>query len=201
MIIYRCTGAGMPDVAKQALIEKHYIGRIPSISHAFVAMDDIGLVGVVTFGVPPSRHLQKSACPANPDAVLELNRLWIDDRMPHGEASKLLSQVLRQLPAAIVVSYADTAAGHHGGVYRAANFNYAGWTDMERKTPRFDYVPTNGNHSRDAFRTGQFVRVRRKPKVRYWTITGNRREQRQLQKLAGWPRLNWKTAPPPMEAV
>ena len=138
-----------------------------------------------------------SACPSDPSRVLELNRLWIDDKMPRNTASTLVAAALKQLPPLIVVSYADTAAGHQGYVYRACNFFYAGWTDMERKTPRFDYVPRNGKHSRDAFRSNDFDRVRRKPKVKYWAVTGNRREQHDLMKLAGWPKLSWKELPPP----
>ena len=45
------------------------------------------------------------------------------------------------LPPRIVVSYADPLWGHYGYIYRALNFRYAGWTDMERKTPRYDYIP------------------------------------------------------------
>lgn len=189
--------------AKLALLEKHYLHRLPPISHMFLVVhtEEHGgpeIVGVLTFGTPPSRHLQQSACPANPHRVLELNRLWLDDRLPANTASAFIAHALSRLPPAIVVSYADTAAGHAGYVYRAANFFYAGWTDMERKTPRFDYVPDNGKHSRDAFRSGAFTRVRRKPKVKYWTVTGNRREKHELSKLAGWPKLSWKTNPPPV---
>jgi hypothetical protein len=103
------------------------------------------------------------------------------------------------LPPRIILSYADTAEGHAGYVYRAANFHYSGWTDMERKTPRFDYVAP-GKHSRDAFRNGFTHKVRRKPKVKYWTTTGTRRDRKQLEKLCAWPKLNWKTNPPPVNA-
>ncbi|MCH8135213.1 MAG: hypothetical protein IIB77_04455 [Proteobacteria bacterium] len=119
--------------------------------------------------------------------------------MPKNTASAFLAKALRMIEPRIVVSYADTAAGHVGYVYRASNFYYAGWTDMDRKTQRFDYVPLNGKHSRDAFRTGQYTRVRRKPKVRYWTVSGNRRERRQLEKIAAWPKLDWREQPPPTE--
>jgi hypothetical protein len=185
--------AGMHPLAKEALLTKHYLKRLPPVTHSFMVWgDDNDVVGVVTFGVPPSRHLQISACPSNPDLVLELNRLWLDDKLPRNTASHVMARVLDQMPPQVIVSYADTAAGHEGYVYRACNFFYAGWTDMERKTPRFDYVPRNGNHSRDAFRTGEFDRVRRKPKMKYWTVTGNRTEKKQMLRLAGWPKLNWK---------
>lgn len=187
----------LPDAARPAILEKHYLRRMPPISHYFVAWCGDKVVAVSTFGIPASRHLQMSLCPTNPDAVVELNRLWVDDDMPRNTASEFLAICLRRLPPLLVASYADTTAGHAGYVYRAANFFYAGWTDMERKTPRFDYVPRNGKHSRDAFRSGDFDRVRRLPKVKYWTATGNKKEKRAHIKASGWPSLDWKALPPP----
>ncbi len=177
--------------ARALVVERHYLRRAPPVSYAFGLYSGGELVGVCTFGVPPSRHLQKSACPERPEAVIELNRLWVDDAMPRNTESWFVSRALKLLPPLIVVSYADTAAGHAGYVYRALNFRYAGWTDMERKTPRFDYV-VPGKHSRDAFRGGrEFTRVRREPKHKYWLATGDRRERRALEAICGWPKLSW----------
>lgn len=192
LILLHSTGKGMNILAKQALLDKHYLHRLPPISHAFQVLVDEKFMGVVTFGVPPSRHLQMSACPSDPQLVLELNRLWLDDALPKNTASTVVALALKALPPRIIVSYADTAAGHQGYVYRACNFFYAGQTDADRKTPRYDYVPRNGKHSRDAFRSGEFDRVRRLPKQRYWIVTGDRREKKALSKLAGWPKLEWK---------
>lgn len=180
--------------AAQALIvEHHYLHRKTGISHAIGLLDGAETVGVVTFGCPPSRHLQVSACKSNPELVVELNRLWVDDRMPRNTESWFLARALKLLPPLVVVSYADTKFDHYGHVYRASNFYYAGWTDMERKTPRYDYIPWEaGKHTRDAFRNGYAKRVRRLPKAKYWTVTGDRRERRRLLKLATWPLLDWK---------
>jgi hypothetical protein len=155
------------------------------------------IVAAISFGTPPSRHMQKSVCPSDPSKCIELNRLWIDDKMPKNTASFFVSRVLKMLPPFIVASYADTSVGHQGFVYRALNFYYAGWTDMDRKTPRFDYV-VEGKHSRDAFRSGKFKRVRRKPKIRYWTVTGTKKEKKILEKLCRWPKFSWKELPPPI---
>lgn len=178
-------------LAARTVIESHYLHRRPPISFCFGLFDDWDLVGVCTFGVPPSRHLQQSVCPSDPQLVIELNRLWVSDAMPRNTETFFVARCLKALPTRLVCSYADTAQGHVGYVYRAGNWHYAGLTDQDRKTPRYDYVPTNGNHSRDAFRTGEFVRVRRKPKHRYWKATGNRRERRELEKRCGWPSVNW----------
>ena len=173
--------------------------RKPPISFAFGLIDDYGATrGVVTFGTPASHHMLIGACPSAPGDVIELNRLWVHDDMPRNSESWFVARALALLPPKIVLSYADTAAGHAGYVYRAANFYYAGWTDMDRKTPRFDYVAP-GKHSRDAFRNGFTDKVRRLPKVKYWTATGNRRERKRLEASCLWPRLSWKTNPPPTE--
>lgn len=188
--------------AADTVVEHHYLHRRPPISYAYGLFDGgevFGeLVGAVTFGIPASRHLQKSACPTSPDTVIELNRLWVHDRMPANTESWFVSRAMKQLPPRIVVSYADTSWGHQGYVYRALNFAYAGWTDMHRKTPRYDYVPAKADaHSREAFRTGYKDRVRRKPKVKYWRTTGTPAQRRRLAKLCAWPSLDWNELPPP----
>lgn len=183
------------------LLEHHYAKRVPSVSHSFVMVQGEQVVGVVTFGAPASRHIQIGACPSDPASVIELNRLCVLDSAPTNSESWFLAKALRLLPPYIVVSYADTVQGHMGYVYRAANFRYAGWTDMERKTPRYDYI-VPGKHTRQAFRDGvaQFTeKVRRRPKVKYWLTTGDRKEQHRLSKACGWPSLCWKKHPPPTE--
>ena len=178
--------------AARIVEREHYLHRPPSISYAYGLSDGSA---VVTFGQPPSRHLQISACPSAPERVIELNRLWADDKHPRNFESWFLARALKLLPAFIVVSFADTAQGHDGCVYRASNFRYAGWTDMDRKTPRFDYVTLDGSHSRNAFRTGWEGRQARQPKVKYWTVTGDKRERRALLKAAGWPSMDWAETP------
>lgn len=187
--------------ASRLVVAKHYLHRRPPISHAFGLYVHGELLGVCTYGVPASRHLQKSACPSAPDLVLELNRLWLDDRLGPNSESWFVSRTLKMLPARIVVSYADPLWGHYGYIYRALNFRYAGWTDMERKTPRYDYIPLDPTqHTREAFRTGYSHRRRRVAKVKYWISTGHPAERRRLNALCGWPSLDWKTLPPPVPA-
>lgn len=73
---------------------------------------------------------------------------------------------------------------------------------MERKTPRYDYLPADPKtHTRDAFRNGYVARRRRVAKVKYWTVTGNPSERRKLTRIAGWPTLNWRDLPPPVPAL
>lgn len=203
-------------LARETVEREHYAKRKPMVSHAFgLFLDDV-LVGVVTFGLPASNQVKLGVCPSNPSAVLELNRLWIQDDLPINTASWFVSRALGMLPARIVISYADTATvtndgldkkEHLGYVYRALNFYYAGWTDMERKSARWDYVKKDQDrlgHSRNAFRGKQKwslengdYRVQRVPKVKYWIVTGNKTEKKALTQQCGWPRMDWKAEPPP----
>jgi hypothetical protein len=187
--------------ALRLVVANHYLHRKSTVSHCYGLEHDAKVVGVVIFGVPASRHLQLGACPTAPDSVIELNRLWVCDAMPRNTETWFLSRALGLLPPHIVVSYADTTQGHTGIIYRAANFNYAGWTDMDRAKPRLDYL-TTGKHTRDAFRGGEgaaSITVRRRPKVKYWITTGNIRERQMLAKICGWPKMSWKDFPPPTE--
>lgn len=180
--------------ANDCVVVNHYLHRKCNVKQAFGLWIGDFLCGVVVFGTPGSRHLQISACPTNPSLVLELNRLWVHDACQRNSESYLVRSAIKQLPPCIIVSYADTSVGHDGTIYRAAGFEYAGWTDMDRKTPRFDYV-VPGKHSRDAFRGGTMrsdvIRVRRKPKYKYWTVAGDRREKRDLRRICAWPSLPW----------
>lgn len=186
------------SIATRLVVENHYLHRRPSMSEAFGLFVDDEPLGVVTFGTPPSRHLQKSACPSDPSAVTELNRLWIDDVLGHNAESWFVSRALKLMPPKIVVSYADTAHGHVGYIYRALNFHYAGWTDMDRKTPRFDYIPLDPTkHTREAFRSGYSEKRRRLPKIKYWITTGTSRERFALEGVCGWPKFDWNILVPP----
>lgn len=188
--------------ATKMVVSNHYLHRRPPISFAFGLYASGRLLGVVTYGVPASRHLQKSACPSDPNQVIELNRLWLDDSLPANSESWFVSRTLKLLPPRIVVSYADPLHGHYGYIYRALNFNYAGWTDMERKTPRYDYLPADPTtHTRDAFRNGYVMKRRRVAKVKYWIVTGNRAERKALMRVCGWRQLDWKVLPPPVPEV
>ncbi len=197
------------DMATYLVVNHHYLHRRPPISFAYGIIQGNEVVGVLTVGSPASHHLRMSACPEVPSAVMELNRLWVHDDLPRNTESWFIAQALNILPQMILVSYADTAQGHVGTVYRAANFFYAGWTDMDRKTPRFDYMPDSAmpdllgykkppKHTRDASRNGFVARVRRKPKAKYWITTGNRRDRHRLEKLCAWPKLDWNEQPVPI---
>lgn len=189
-----------PELAARMVVQHHYLHRRPPISYCYGLWVSGELVGVVTYGVPASRNVQQSVCPSDPDAALELNRLWVHDDQPRNTESRFVSSTLRTLPPRLVFSYADTAQGHLGYIYRALNFHYAGWTDMDRKTPRFDYIPNDATkHPREASRSGRSgITVRRRPKARYWMPTGNKADRKRLASACGWPSLRWHDHPVPV---
>ena len=170
-----------PHEAREIAFRKHYMHRKPSVSFAF------GLrrswwgppQGICTFGWPASRFVQVSICPTAPEMVIELNRLWVDDQEPKNSESWFIAKCLKLLPPRIVVSYADTAQGHAGVIYQAANFNYAGLTKE-----RTDAYAGGNKHSRHYVDAA--IRVDRSAKHRYWIVTGNRREKRDLKRLVAW---------------
>ncbi len=109
------------------LMNIHYAKRIPSISYAYGLFEYGELVGVITYGTPPSSTLCRGICGARwQNRVVELNRLVLKNNKPN-EASRLVGASLKMLPQpTIVVSFADTAQQHAGIVYQATNFIYTG---------------------------------------------------------------------------
>ena len=112
---------------EEYIIGIHYAKRWPSVSYAFGLFADDVLVGIVTYGTPPSAPLRKGiAGEEYALCVLELNRLCLKNN-ERNEASILVSKSLKKLPKnKIVVSFADTEQNHIGYVYQATNFLYCG---------------------------------------------------------------------------
>lgn len=115
--------------AMDIVTERHYLRRKCPVSHAFglVCKADLEIVGVVTYGVSPSSTLLKGICgPEEAKNVYELNRLWVDDRVPKNGESYLVANTIKLLDREIIVSFADSSQKHVGIIYQAANFLYTG---------------------------------------------------------------------------
>jgi len=162
---------------KTWIMNRHYAKRMPSISYAFGLFDNSEMIGICTFGSPPSPALCVGVCGVkHKSKVVELNRLILETDKPNS-ASFLVSQSLNLLPKpSIVVSYADTAQGHVGYIYQATNFMYTGST-----AERTDMGGIDGKHSRHA--KDPSVRVFRSSKHRYIFFTGSRLQKKRLMKL------------------
>lgn len=120
------------EAAKFACETWHYSKCLPSSMQKRVAIgawEDEKFVGVVVFGHGANPSIGK---PYNLtiNECVELTRIALmkSHRTP---VSKIMSIALKFLTKSnpklkLVVSYADTGQGHHGGIYQATNWIYEG---------------------------------------------------------------------------
>lgn len=164
-----------PKLSHDMILNKHYAKRKPSISWAFGLFEDNEMVGVLTVGKPASHSLCIGVCgEEHSNKVYELNRLVVNDDLEKNALSYFVSRCLKMLKSydLILVSYADTAMGHHGYVYQATNWIYTGST----KSRTDKYVP-NGKHSRHYDDQYSHLRKLRSSKHRYIYFTGKSRKK------------------------
>ena len=171
--------------AKPFIMNVHYSRRMPCVTDAFGLFVKGELIGVCTYGIPPSRALCIGlAGVENERNVLELNRLAILPKYNGGGynyASYLVSHSLKMLPNnTFVVSYADTAWTHVGYVYQACNFLYTGLS-----AKRLDSFMEDGKHPRSYCRGNHSKDMQtRSRKHRYVYLVGDKRtKKRMLQQL------------------
>jgi hypothetical protein len=123
---YFMTGASLEE-AWPLIQNYHYSRRLPSnVQHCYGVREAGGLFGdfgpltaVAAFSIPPTRWTEE---------VIELSRLV---RHPSYERplSSLISFACAQLKKqgwVLAVSFADWTQEHHGGIYQASNWFYAG---------------------------------------------------------------------------
>ena len=179
-------------LCKEWLLHKHYAKRIPSISYAFGLFDD-NLIGICTFGSPPSRALCVGVCgKENAEKVFELNRLCVNDDLEKNVLSYFVSSCLNLLKKnLILVSYADTSMNHNGYIYQATNWIYTGLS--AKRTERYDINNPNRHSKSVTEQKGinyKDLAIRERPqKHRYIYFTGNKKK---------WlKKLNYKIEPYP----
>lgn len=172
------------------LLNIHYAKRIPNIMYAFGLYENNNLVGVITYGMPPTPWLCSGVCGEQwKSCVLELNRLCLRNNKKN-EASKLISQSLKLLPhPSIIVSYADTGENHTGYIYQATNFIYTGKT-VERTDP-----DTGVKHARHTQGIDVTKRKKRWSKHRYVYFVGNRKDRKTLELALKYPKLKYPKTP------
>lgn len=185
--------AEIVDICKN----KHYLKRVPSIVKAYGLYKGSELLGGITFGIPPSVPLMKLCGEENKDKVLELNRLWCDDKSPKNSESFLIGNAIKLLKVdkpniKILVSFADTREKHVGIVYQATNWLNAGFSvpgggslmidgiEHHPKSINNKYGTSNINKLREMFPEKEIVYRPRSKKVRYLKFIGNKRENKEL---------------------
>lgn len=174
------------EQCKEWLLKKHYAKRLCSISYSFGLFDiENLLIGVCTFGSPPSRALCIGVCGVeNAPKVNELNRLCVNEGLEKNVLSYFVSSCLNLLPSnLIIVSYADTSQGHNGYIYQATNWIYTGLS--AKRTERYDINNPN-KHSKSVTENKnnnyQDLAVRQRPqKHRYIFFTGTKADIKNLK--------------------
>lgn len=178
------------DETKDFILNKHYAGRMPSISYAFGCFEGNELIGICTIGKPASHQLCIGICGKEYSSqVYELNRLCFI-KEAFNASSRLVGYALRELEKhnLIIVSYADTGMSHVGYVYQATNFIYTGKTKQ-----RTDKYTESGKHSRHyEGKESTTHRVVRTAKHRYVYFAMDKRSKKQALS-----RLNYKIEPYP----
>jgi hypothetical protein len=174
------------------LIDRHYAGRIPSISIAWGLFLDGVIEGIVAYGTPSSAPLRAGIAGADfASSVLELNRLCLKSNAKN-HASFLVGASLRSMHHKIVVSYADPTQGHVGYVYQACNFLYLGLSEKRTDWKVRGQEHKHGQTVADEFRCAgagradlmrekygdDFYLSPRPRKHRYAYITGPRKFRR-----------------------
>ena len=176
-------------MTKPFILDIHYAKRMPSITYAYGLFENNKLIGIVSYGSPPSPSLCSGiAGKRYKHLVLELNRLILKENKKN-QASILIGASFKLLPKPrIVVSYADTEQEHIGVVYQATNFLYTGLSDK-----RTEWRLRGSNlHSKTVCETysleerksntQKFEVVDRPRKHRYIYFLGNKTEKKQFKK-------------------
>ncbi len=126
------------DEARALVLEHHYSHKWPAVPLFSVTWHESGglfgdrgvAVAAAVFGIPAN---------AWAEPVWEFQRLV---RRPGlgvpltGLIGAAASEIRRQGRVDLLVSYADREAGHHGGIYQAASWHYAGLKPDDAKGGR-----------------------------------------------------------------
>lgn len=180
-------------VAQQMVIEKHYLHRKAPCSYAYGLIHNITneVMGVVMYGVPASRSLQKGVCGEhNAKYVGELTRLWIDDRVRANAESYLIGNTIKKQGFKILVSYAECRAGHVGFVYQATNWIYTGLS-AKRTDWHIEGYEGHNRHMFDEYGGinnakkvlgDKMVKIQRPRKHRYVYLNCGKKEKKYLIK-------------------
>lgn len=172
----------VPDHSEAVALVKqlHYARSAPNTStyrHGLYRTDSEpfrgDLLGVAIW-LPPTRAAAETVA-GNWRGVLALSRLVIAPTVPTNGASFLLGRSMRMIDRTVwpvLVTYADTAQGHTGAIYRATN-----WQEVGPVPAGDTWVGPNGeqrgrkrgafNYSADEMRAMGFRRQPSLPKIKF----------------------------------
>src|SRR5699024_11902397 len=149
--------------AKALILEKHY-SRSWSVLfgiYNYGIKRDGKLLGVASYGYLMNPQSFKNVADLEPGQVVELNRLWIDDRLGKNTETWLMAEahkrLLRDTPVRLVQSFADGRLGV-GTIYQAANFGYYGHSTTRFHRNRVDGQTYHDTALSDTRRDGIDIR-------------------------------------------
>lgn len=123
--------------ARVACERWHYTGKMPNSGVKIGVWEDGHFAGVILFGVGAgaATNGEKYGLRRAHD-VAELQRVALKPghKTPVSRCVAIAIRMLRrQSPnLRLLISFADTGQGHHGGIYQAGNWIYAGLTESDR---------------------------------------------------------------------
>ena len=115
--------------AKHAVTRWHYSGTMPPPRRVMFGVWEAGtFAGVVIFSRGASPSLGKPFA-LKQNEICELTRVAL--RQHEHAVSEIVAEAIRQLHRSapglrLIISFADPAYGHHGGIYQAGNWLYLG---------------------------------------------------------------------------
>jgi len=121
-------------LARLVISGKHYSRRFVNNSYLHLGVfAEREFVGVLQFGYALNPSSGKNVVEGTGNReYMELNRMWVHDRMPRNTESRVLSysvKLIRRIHPQVqwIQSFADERCGGAGGVYQAASFDFIGW--------------------------------------------------------------------------
>jgi hypothetical protein len=148
---------------RQLIASRHYTRSVPSGHSVYTQYRG----AIIVFSLSANKNISRWLLGGD-NLVWELSRMWAPDDHEPNLLTKALAHCLEQfishlkrnsipLPKAII-SYADPAQGHEGGVYRAASWVYLGQSEESR-----NWIKDGRVIPRRAFHMGK--KFLRKPEI------------------------------------
>ena len=167
--------------------------------------DDHNVIATLRLGLAPGRGTFPASNAAAicgeryRDDALELTRLFVHDWAGRNSESWLIGKSFRFVEGPkILLSYADTGAGHIGYIYQATNWLYTGVSihnhyqlaDGTIIQSRSAWNPKVGETAQDFYERNPGSKpIRAESKHRYVYFLGSKKQRKELRQALRWPVL------------
>ncbi len=175
--------------ARKKILARHYLemgkeeatakidqafGLFPSQENILYSRKD-DVLGIITFNVA-TPTVQDCCGKTNSTRVWVCGRLYVFRGQPDGLTGHLLSRALEHQARDVVVSYADTAQGHTGQIYKNHGFTYrdsgslktAHWDWQDVRNPKLDHQTVEqqmrAEKAKETYDPANYQRIQRSAK-------------------------------------